>query len=191
MNKEIWKDIPGYENKYQASNLGRIKSLDREIKYITRHKTEALRFFKGTILKIDKKICNAGYYNVVFGDRKSEMVHRIICKTFHGIPKNKKMTVNHINGNKLDNRSENLEWCTQYKNHHHARSLGNFDKWYKKLSLNMAGQGNFNSKLTEKQVIEIRKQKDKTTYYLSKKYNIPYSTIYNIVKYKTWKTIKV
>jgi len=164
MNKEIWKDIPGYENKYQASDMGRVRNKK------TNH-----------ILKFDKKICGSGYHNVVFGNKKSEMIHRIICKTFHGIPKNKKMTVNHINGNKLDNRSENLEWVTKKLNNQLAWKNGQCEKTRKKKKKRMTGENNIKNKLNSKQIEEIIKlrglmyQKE-----IAKKYNITQAQVSSI-----------
>lgn len=96
--KEIWKDIPGYSN-YQASNLGRIKSLRTN--------------------KILSQIDNGkGYLYVTISNnkkRKNEYVHRLIAKTFIDNYDNNKVT-NHKNYNIKDNRLTNLECVTQKEN---------------------------------------------------------------------------
>jgi len=109
---EIWKDIPGYEGNYQASSEGRIRSLDRPK-------------FKGRILKHDKKLSSKdrkrAYYTIclsVNGITKYEYVHRCIAKAFIENPENKS-DVNHIDGNRLNNKLTNLEWVTKSENTRH------------------------------------------------------------------------
>jgi hypothetical protein len=104
--EEIWKDIPGYEGKYQASNLGRVKG-PRGI----------LRPF----ISQGGYLINTAYVN---GDRVREGVHRLVALAF--IPNTEdKPQINHINGNKLDNRPENLEWVTCSENNLHRRRVLN------------------------------------------------------------------
>lgn len=101
--KEIWKDIEEYKDKYQASNYGRIKN-------------------KRTKQIVSLYIGSHGYYKVgLYYDRKNKPteVHRLIAKTFISNPENKK-EVNHIDGNKLNNKIDNLEWVTHKENINHA-----------------------------------------------------------------------
>jgi hypothetical protein len=104
---EIWKDITGYENLYQISNEGRVKSLAR--KYI------------GKYDKIMKPALRNNYPMVELFKNKIGIcysVHRLVALEFINKPDNKNI-VNHINKNTCDNRVENLEWVTQSENDCH------------------------------------------------------------------------
>lgn len=116
---EVWRDIPGYENCYQASNLGRVRSLDRYIAQLN-NGTVCNVLYRGKVLKpaIDKD----GYERLKLRSLKINAVHRIVALTFIPNPENKPQ-VNHINGNRADNRIENLEWCTNSENHIHAHRI--------------------------------------------------------------------
>lgn len=112
--EEVWKDIPQYENYYQVSNLGRIKSLDRLYNG---------RNLKGKILKLSPN--KFGYLRFTAkkdGITKTLHVHRVVLSTFNPIDEEKQ--VNHIDGNKLNNKEENLEWCTDSENKIHAYANG-------------------------------------------------------------------
>lgn len=111
--QEIWKDVPNYEGLYQISNLGNVKSLRA-----TCHHNK---------IKILKPICADGKYLRVslYKNKvhKFYMVHRLVAISFIPNPYNKP-EVNHLNGNKFDNKASNLEWCTSSENKKHAFKLG-------------------------------------------------------------------
>lgn len=104
-NIEIWKDIPGYLNKYQASNLGNIKSLSRIIE-----NNNGKQLLKDRIL--NQSISSNTYYMVSLSDGvnvKKYCVHQLIAMTFLNHKPNKfEIVVDHINENKLDNNLINL-----------------------------------------------------------------------------------
>lgn len=96
---EVWRDIPGYDGYYQASNLGNIRSTNYR-------RTGVIKTLK---LKSDKD----GYLNVNLcykGIRKTEKVHRLIAITFLKRDPARDI-VNHIDENKANNSVSNLEWC--------------------------------------------------------------------------------
>lgn len=97
---EIWKDIPGYEGLYQASNCGNIRSLNWRNMNIVRN--------------LYLKPHNKGYLQVELaknGKKKMITVHRLVALTFIPNPDNLPV-INHKDENKMNNGVENLEWCT-------------------------------------------------------------------------------
>lgn len=125
MREEVFKDVLGYEGLYQVSNFGRVKSLKRKNVFYCGLKKEYLeRPVKEKILNFSKS--NRGYLQVCLtknGKYKTYTVHRLVAKAFIDNPLNKK-TVNHIDGNKLNNCVYNLEWATSSENTKHAFDNG-------------------------------------------------------------------
>lgn len=138
MEKELWKDIPGFEGLYQASNLGRIRSLDREV----RHNYGGIAVKKGKILSLVK---GKGGYLVVtlWKDLKQTVkrVHRLVYEAFNGqIPEG--MQINHINEDKTDNRLENLNLMTPKENHNWGTHNERVGKGHEKAILQKDLSGN-------------------------------------------------
>lgn len=116
---EIWKEIKGYEGRYLISNLGQIKSVEREIFNARGSYIKGEHIMRPTIAK-------TGYMVVTLCkncNRTLHYVHRLIAEAFIPNPLNKK-EVNHINSNKQDFSIENLEWTTTSENIKHAYVLG-------------------------------------------------------------------
>lgn len=111
---EEWRDIPRFEGFYQASNLGRIRSLDR---LVTFNGTRAER--KGVILRPAQRNNYAFVLLSIEGRKKAYSIHRLIVTTF--IPNAENYPcVNHIDCDKSNNNLLNLEWCTSKQNSEHA-----------------------------------------------------------------------
>ena len=105
---EIWKPVPIEIKNIYASNYGRIKNSNGHI-------------LSGYIQN--------GYIDLKLSDNKHYLVHRLICSTFNGLPPDDvRICVNHINGNKTDNRAVNLEWVSYSGNMKHAYNIGLIDK---------------------------------------------------------------
>lgn len=110
-NMEIWKDIPGYEGLYQASNMGRIRSL--KFRHIDRIHIMCLG------KRTDGYLCVGLSKN---GKVTSKTVHRLVALTFLPNPNGYEM-VNHKDENKRNNRVDNLEWCTRSYNQVYSMNL--------------------------------------------------------------------
>lgn len=113
--REVWKSIEGYEDHYQVSNLGRIKSLY----FKNRHGV----VYREKILKAG---FNGKYYQITLsnnGKTKMYQVHRLVAMAFVKNDNDYKI-VNHVNCDKTDNRAINLEWCNQSHNIKEAYRLG-------------------------------------------------------------------
>lgn len=120
--KEQWKDIEGYEKIYQASNLGQIRTHPNKTSFTERHGARhwQCRIMKGRgdNLKTGKRV---GLWKD--GQHRDWLVARLIALTWiDGYSEG--MTVNHINGNRMDNRIENLEWLSLADNIRHGFRTG-------------------------------------------------------------------
>lgn len=114
MQNEIWKDIPGYDGKYQVSNLGNVRS-----------------FKQSKLGKLLKPYENHhGYLKICLHTKNKKQyrfVHRLVAENFLTIPESDcNYEINHKDTDKKNNCVENLEWTTHKENMEHAFSLGIF-----------------------------------------------------------------
>lgn len=118
--KREWKEIKGYEGKYIISNYGEIISLPRykrnnsKLQYV--EPKEILRY-------VNKK--NGYVYVQLWNNAKYKNIrlHKLVAENFIENIENKPQ-INHIDGNKKNNRVDNLEWCTASENIRHAYKIG-------------------------------------------------------------------
>lgn len=107
---EEWRDIAGYEGFYQVSNMGRVRSLDRMVK----QNGKKDRFCKGVVLR--PSLNTSGYYRVSLcrNGIHDHQIHRLVAAAFIG--GNDNTDVDHINFDKKDNRSTNLQYISHIEN---------------------------------------------------------------------------
>lgn len=120
---EIWKDVPGYEGRYQVSSEGNVKSLGRVVM-----RSDGKPYTHKECI-LEHRINCWGYHTVPLSIRdgankqRRYMVHRLVAMAF--VPNNNNYPqINHIDGNKGNNTPSNLEWCTNSMNQRHAWKLG-------------------------------------------------------------------
>lgn len=185
MENEEWRPVVGYEQFYEVSSLGRVRSFDREVN--GKYGNVAIK--KGKL--IQPMFSHGKYHQVNLycnGKNNTQKVHRLVAKAFLPNPNNYDQ-VNHKNLIKTDNRVENLEWCSARQNMHHMMDNGKMAK----------GEGKKLAKLNESQVIEIRRihSENMCAYRvkrglmqeLSRRYNVSVSLIEKVVHRVNWKHI--
>lgn len=101
IENEDWKEIIYNNEKIECSNKGRIKRKNGSVN---------IGYINGN-----------GYRSITI-NKKTFLLHRIICETFHGTASGGKNYVNHLDENKLNNYAENLEWCSHIENMRHSNS---------------------------------------------------------------------
>lgn len=117
---EVWRDIPGYEGFYQASSLGRVRSVPR---YVNGPRGKPI-FLKGRIMR--PAVGPNGYLHFVaskHGEVTTISVHRAVAMAFIAND-NAMPVINHKNGNKLENYPSNLQWVSSSDNNEHALDVG-------------------------------------------------------------------
>lgn len=173
--QEIWKDIKGFEGFYQISNFGRVKRLSvRCGTVVLKEKIRAL------------SLTPDGYVRIRLQHGSKDIttrVHRIVATHFlEGTGE----TVNHKDGDKTNNRVDNLEWMDRHEQLVHAYKL--------RLKKPESGTKSANSKLTESDIEFIRKTfksgcRTKGASALGRKFGVSHRTILNLIEGKTYKDV--
>lgn len=178
LDGEKWVEIKGWEGLHRVSSFGRISSLCKSVRRVAcpMKNEKLLKPFFNT---------STGYYCYVFSDwgrggkDKKFDIHRIVAS--HFLSNDKRLPeVNHIDGNKKNNKVGNLEWVTRKQNIQHGFKTG--------LIKVLRGEDAHNCTLTNEQVLYIFKNK-KGSRQLSRELNMPYSKIASIKNGVNWNHI--
>lgn len=177
---EEWRDVVGWEDLYSISNFGRLKTKE---KYLNSPNCKrGIRFIPEKMIRA--RVYNSGHLRATLHRENkcvTKLVHRLVAEAF--LPRIEgKNWVNHKDCNKLNNQVDNLEWCTPSENVQHAWANGRMPI--------IRGEDKINAKLTEEQVIEVRRvyalggiSQDK----LALLYSVKRGCIKSIVENKSWK----
>lgn len=182
---EQWKPIPGFEGKYEVSNIGNVRSLTRKQKVYTDFHGHYVRTRQGKMM-----VCSDdkdGYKRIGLYDenaiRHTYHVHRLMLLAFVGKPEKADMQCNHKDGVKFNNTLDNLEWVTQSQNRQHSYDIG---------LESQVGSKNARSKLTEDIVVEARMRHaigESDVQSLAKDYGIKYRSMWNVLTGRRWKHV--
>src|SRR5262245_34486148 len=170
MYGEAWLPIPGYETRYEVSSFGRIRSLSR---VEMRSNGKRLPIKERIMSAITNPVSKYQFVNLADDQKKRpRYVHDLVALSFIG-PKSKDLDVRHLNRDKSDNRFGNLLYGTRSENILDSIHL-------------TRGEKHYNSKLTESQVLYIRKSSGKSQRALAKELGVNQSTICDVRTFKKW-----
>ncbi len=178
---EEWRDVVGHEERYMVSSFGRVFIKKYPIRR-TRYGKEFVVYSTPGLRKLGlSKHIEDVYYTICLSTGSnpvSAKVHRLVAFAFIPNPQNLPW-INHKDANKLNNHVDNLEWCTPLQNSQHAVGLG--------LMNPKKGSDVYGSKLTERQVLEIRAiGKTKTIKEIAAIYNVHFGSISKVLNRLTW-----
>lgn len=173
---EVWKAIPGYEGSYEASSLGRIRSVDRLITQRTRWGGTTSYNKSGCIIQPRKSRNGYLLVNVSNGEEyRTNSVHRLVAMAFHGQPVGDKNQVAHGDGDKSNNREDNLRWATALENAEdrdlHGRTV--------------RGEAHHSAKLNDETVRSILAANDNLAT-LSKRFGVTVTAIHKVRTGASW-----
>lgn len=164
-NQPEHKVIKGYEGRYKVSADGRVYSVRKDLYMVS-------------------SLSKSGYPQVKLFDGASyhpKNVHRLIAETFLAKPEGQ-VEVNHKDGNKLNNSSDNLEWITKSANTKHAYDNG------LRYAAYSVGSEHANAKIIEEDIRDIRmfKEKGMSLNEIARVYPLTKASIWKIVKHRSW-----
>lgn len=180
---EKWKPISGYEEFYEVSTHGRVRSLDRIVEDSFQGSTRT-RLFRGLLLRQHLAGPQRAYLTVSLskgGHMTRVIVHRLVAQAFIPNPSNKP-EVNHIDCDTMNNHVSNLEWATRRENIHHGMMHGR---------INQVGEAAPRAKLTNRDVLEIKRRLAMGEYqhHIADAFDVTQTTISAINTGRVWSHI--
>ena len=171
--EEIWLEIPGFEDAYEISNHGRLRSKTR----VRANSANGTRVIQGQSISPHRR--KDGYLTVriaLHGVKTSTYIHKLVALTFHGQPKTGQEVL-HKNGVKTDNRAENIHWGTRTENIADNKRHG----------IAPTGTKHGRAKLTEEAVLAIRNDPRSCHAEVAADFDISRSTVRLIRERKLWR----
>lgn len=169
--KLVYPNIPDRVNRFEISTYGRLKNKNTQYIY-------------------NPNVLSSGYYSVrtTLGSRDNKihiLIHKAVAYTFLN-NSNNLPEVNHKDGCKLNNKIDNLEWCSSHWNQQHKYDIGLFDK------AKISGENNHASKLTWSDIEYIRNNyirgsHEYGSYAMARRFNVSHPVILSVLKNETWK----
>ena len=117
--EEIWKPVVGYEGCYEVSNMGRVRSVERKARFVSKHGKECIRTVRAKELNPSLGQTTKRFSVMLSkkGKTKRMSVHRLVAMAFVNNPNPSEFTeVNHIDEDPTNNKADNLEWCNRRYN---------------------------------------------------------------------------
>lgn len=177
--EEEWRDIPGIATvRLQASSLGRVRRIGPKRLARSPH-SRPQDLEQKTIT--DGWVADTGYRRVMVGGGAKKYVHQLVCEAFHGPAPPSKSQVSHIDGDKLNNRPENLRWADWKDNRADGRVVGEIK----------TGEERHNSILTERDVLDVRELHagGLGMREIGRSFGICHQHVGDIIRRRTWKHI--
>lgn len=167
---EVWTAVHGFEQTHEVSSDGRVRTIERLVPRRVRQRVLRLHRMPDGYLRV----------TLSTGGKQSRLpVHRLVARAFHGEPPSADHQVNHINGNKSDNRVGNLEWVTRSRNALHSYETG--------LQISVKGSAHGRAKLTDAEIEEIKAlSKTMLQRELAERFGVSRAHISRIVNGRRW-----
>lgn len=180
--RETWKPVVGHKGHYEVSNLGRVRSVDREVSMASRWGGTFVRVFSGRLLKL--QVDKDGYLRVGLYAAPARMrfrpVHRLVAEAFLKNPK-RLPEVDHKDSDRLNAKADNLQWVTGLRNAELTVARGRSSR----------GEKINASRLTVADVHQIRRRAAEGAKYihLAREFGVSDVAVAAIVKRRTWRHV--
>ena len=183
-----WRAVVGFEDLYEVSSVG-------EVRFTGKHQIVARWANMRALVPCESR----GYFRVSLsknGKRLPYTIHRLVALAFLGPPPFAKAVIRHLNGDRVDNRVENLCWGTSKENsadrERHGRIARGDASWSRRHPERIAkGVRQWKAKLTEQTADEIRRlyNAGRSQCSLAKEYGVHTGTIWFLIHRRTWKHV--